>query len=130
MPSIRSAQSKKMENPTMSKSDFGGLFDTVETLAVPTAKTRSKVDVPAAILELVKTHKANDTQMVVPMRNAEHLDEVRNVFASAGDILNLSVLVAPVVKNEKDEWVRSADLTKATHIRIRPANRIGAKKSA
>ena len=118
------------------KVDFGGLFDSVEKIGpiVRRAAIR-RVDVPADVVALVKEARAADSRFTVPLRSAEHFTTLRELFASAGDILGLTVVTVPAVANPEatrpeDKWKKELDLPKATHALVTPADRRGSRKPA
>lgn len=112
------------------------LFGDVELENARVRVTRTKVDVPAGVLKTLKEIQGAGKRAVWPVRDFNHFDAMADVFYSAGELLQASVLAAPVkdsgktddsgnkvyevVKKDPENWT-------ATHVRVTVGKRRGRK---
>lgn len=119
------------ETPANTPADGG--WDSLLSLATledaTERKRRATVDVPPAVLELVKNARENRKRITLPY-DAVKFEQLQDVFYSAGDLLEpkCSVTVSRVrLEGEKATVVK--DHT-ATHVRIFVGERRGNRKKA
>lgn len=109
------------------------LFGDVELETARVRVTRTKVDVPAAVLKTLKEIQGAGKRAIWPVRDFNHYDTMADVFYSAGELLQASVIAAPVKRNDKDEFEavkRDPENWTATHVRVTVTKRRGRKTPA
>lgn len=108
------------------------LFGDVELENARQRITRTKVDVPAGVLKVLKEAQTAGQRAIYPVRDKNHYDAMADVFWSAGDLLQASVNSAPVVKVDgawkvvKLDW-NATDSPAPTHVRVTVGKRRGRK---
>lgn len=106
------------------------LFGSVEFDGFAQHKTtRTKVEVPAEILELLTKARTERKRPIWPVRDVTHFDSMANVLYSAGDLLGASVLVAPIKRDGEGNAVvlKREQRGEATHLRATVGERRGQK---
>lgn len=105
------------------------LFGDVELETARVRVTRTKVDVPAQVMKVLKDAQAAGKRAIWPVKDLLHYEAMADVFYSAGELLQASVLSAPVRKTEDGYEVvkKDADTWTATHVRVTVGKRRGRK---
>lgn len=123
-----------MTTKAQPKNEVAALFGEPEIEAKrPSHQARRVVDVPPQILEVLKGLQENGRRAFWGVRDFNHYDTMTDVLHSAGSILNGSVLVAPIFRDEDGtNHVVKADPENwtATHIRVTVGKRRGRKVNA
>lgn len=119
---------------TAPESSLADLFGEVEMESTRAKTTRPKVDVPEGVLKVLKEAQASALRPVWPIEQGNYLqfDSMRDVFASASDLIGATILAAPGIK-EDGQFIRVKDDPanfKATHVRVTVGKRRGPRKSA
>lgn len=115
------------------------LFGDVELESGRVRVVRTKVDVPASVLKVLREAQAANQRAIWPVKDALQFDAMADVFYSAGELMQATVTPAPVKdtgkvdKNGKKIYEvakRDADAWTATHVRVHIGKRRGRTKGA
>lgn len=91
-------------------------------------KSRVKVEVPDAVLNLVKDARAKNKRILLPY-NAEKFEELSAWFYAAGDLMEPkgTIMVKRLILDDKKETIVKDDT--ATHLRVYVGERRGRSKA-
>jgi hypothetical protein len=116
------------------KTAVAELFGDAEFENVRQRVVRTKVDVPPTVLKHLKEAQAVGQRVVYPVRDLNHFEAMADVFYSAGQLIQASVIPAPVKdtgKVDKDGnkvyevAKKDAPTWTATHVRVTISKRRG-----
>jgi len=109
------------------------LFGDVELVGARQRVARTKVDVPPAVLELLKQAHATSQYAHWPVKDQAHFDAMADVLYSAGDLMTATVRPTLVVKQADGTYTpvkKDAEGFTATHVRVSVGKRRGRPATA